>query len=111
MCNGLSCCSTKNIFQDKVCITWQVNTPGIITIFTNNIAPIISATGYVKNDTGTDNIVVNFLRGGNVIDTLTVPPQSSVAFSERLFDEIQIDTTGLTGTVEGEFCITVRYSM
>ncbi|PEL06748.1 DUF3992 domain-containing protein [Bacillus sp. AFS017336] len=111
MCNGLSCCSTKNIFQDKVCITWQVNTTGVITIYTNNIASIVSATGYVKNDTGTDIIVVNFLRGGTVIDTLNVPPQSSVGFSEKLFDEIQVDTTGLPGSVEGEFCITVRYSM
>ncbi|PGL73493.1 S-Ena type endospore appendage [Bacillus sp. AFS055030] len=111
MCNGKSRCSTKNIFQDKVCISWQVNTPGINTIFTNNIAPIIFATGYFKNDTGTDSIVVNFLRGGSTIESLTVPPQSSVAFSEKLFDEIQIDTTGLTGVVEGEFCTTIRYSM
>ncbi|WP_088040786.1 DUF3992 domain-containing protein [Bacillus sp. EAC] len=112
MCNnGVGCCSTKNIFQDKVCTTWQVTAPGIITIYTNNIAPIISASGYVKNDAVTGNIIVNFLRVGTVVDSFSVPPQSSVAFSEKQFDEIQIDTIGLAGVVEGEFCITVRYSM
>ncbi|GFZ90664.1 hypothetical protein GCM10008018_41330 [Paenibacillus marchantiophytorum] len=106
----LSCCSEKIIVQDKVCTNWQLVAAGTQTLFTDNISQIITGTGYVKSEIGTGTITVNFLRTGVVapIQTITIPAGGSSSFSVARFNTISVTTTA---AAQGEFCITVRYSL
>ena len=45
-----------------------------------------------------------------MVDTITVQLQSSGTFTVRYFTTVRITTTGTTVN-QGEFCITVRYSI
>ncbi|CAH1205201.1 hypothetical protein PAECIP111891_02706 [Paenibacillus allorhizoplanae] len=109
-CNSaLCCCSEKTYVQDKVCTNWLMTTAGTTTVYTDNMATLISGTGYVKNETGTADITVAFLRSAApVITAITVQPGGSTSFTVGRFDTITITTTA---AATGEFCITVRYSM
>ncbi|MNQ78856.1 hypothetical protein D3C85_937780 [compost metagenome] len=110
-CNtaSLTCCSEKTYVQDKVCTNWLLAAAGTATVYTDNMATLISGTGYVKNETGTAAITVAFLRSAvPVMTAITVPAGGSASFTVGRFDTIAITTTA---AATGEFCITVRYSM
>ncbi|NOU68319.1 DUF3992 domain-containing protein [Paenibacillus sp. LMG 31461] len=109
-CNtALCCCSEKTYVQDKVCTNWLTAAAGTTTVYTDNLATLISGTGYIKNETGTGNITVNFLRSAApVMTAIIVAPGGSTSFTVGRFDTITILTTA---AASGEFCITVRYSM
>ncbi|WP_369900939.1 DUF3992 domain-containing protein [Bacillus manliponensis] len=108
--SGLSCCSNKTIVQDKVCLDWSIDGAGAVIIYTNNVTQEIVASGYVKYDVGVNDITVDFLVAGIVtpVETLTISPGSSAAFTVRRFTDIQITTTG-ADEQQGEICITCRY--
>ncbi|MBP2000148.1 hypothetical protein J2Z69_001167 [Paenibacillus shirakamiensis] len=113
MCNNdiaLSCCLDKISVQDKVCTIIQLAAAGTQVIYTDNIAQIIMGTGYVKFETGTGTMTVNFLRTGvaTPIQTVTIDPGGSTSFSAARFDTISVTTTA---PAQGEFCITVRYTL
>ncbi|GKU79445.1 DUF3992 domain-containing protein [Paenibacillus sp. L3-i20] len=111
MCNtSLSCCTDKITVQDKVCTNWALAAAGTQTIYTDNISQIINGTGYVKYETGTGNLTVNFFRTGVVaaIETIVVPPGGSASFTVARFNTITLTTTA---AAQGEFCITVRYNL
>ncbi|WP_256757427.1 DUF3992 domain-containing protein [Cohnella sp. WQ 127256] len=112
MCDtALSCCSDKNIMQDKVCTNWLIATIGTQTIFSDNIAQTINATGYVKFETGTGTVTVNFFKTGIVaaIKTIVIPAGGSSSFTVSRFNTISLTSTA--AAAQGEFCITVRYSI
>ena len=108
--SSLSCCTDKVFVQDQVCSTWSVTGAGTTIIYANNIAQDIYASGYIKYETGVNSITVDFLNGATVVDSITIPPQSSSAFTERGFNQIRVTTTG-AGLHQGEICITTRYSL
>jgi hypothetical protein len=114
MCNSnlstLSCCSDKVVVQDKVCINWALAAAGTQTIYTDNISQSINGTGYVKAETGTGTVTVNFFRTGVVaaIQTIVVPAGGSTSFTVSRFNTISLTTTA---AAQGEFCITVRYAL
>ncbi|MDR6552881.1 S-Ena type endospore appendage [Paenibacillus qinlingensis] len=106
---ALSCCSDKTYVQDKVCTNWLMTAAGTTIVYTDNMATLISGTGYIKNETGTAAITVAFLRSAApVMTAITVPAGGSSSFTVGRFDTITITTTA---AATGEFCITVRYSM
>jgi len=106
----LSCCSDKIFVQDKVCTNWQLTAAGTQIIYSDNISQIISGTGYVKNEIGTAPITVDFIRQGiaTPLKTIVIPPGGSASFSVAHFSTISIVATA---AAQGEFCITVRYSL
>jgi len=106
----LSCCSEKIIVQDKVCLNWQLAAAGTQTLYTDNISQIITGTGYVTYETGTGTLTVNFFGTGIVapIQTIVVPVGGSASFTVARFSSISLTTTA---AAQGEFCITVRYSL
>ncbi|MGO4185797.1 DUF3992 domain-containing protein [Paenibacillus sp. MCAF9] len=106
----LSCCSEKIIVQDKVCLNWQLAAAGTQTLYTDNISQIITGTGYVSYETGTAPLTVNFFRTGIVaaIQTIVIPVGGSASFTVARFNTISLTTTA---AAQGEFCITVRYSL
>ncbi|KOS30205.1 hypothetical protein ADK17_05400 [Bacillus anthracis] len=115
-CSGtaLTCCPNKKHVQDKVCTHWS--TTGAATqidnvLYTNNINQKVEGTGYVKYDVGTAPITVEALdSAGTVIDTQTLNPGTSIGFTYRRFDIIQVVLPATpAGTYQGEFCITTRY--
>lgn len=110
MCDSiaLSCCPDKTIVQDKVCTNFQLTAAGTQIIYVDNIAQIISGTGYVSNEIGTASITVNFLNNAVVVNTLVIPAGGSASFTIRRFDTISVVATTAT---QGEFCITVRYNL
>ncbi|EJQ54250.1 MULTISPECIES: DUF3992 domain-containing protein [Bacillus] len=108
--SSLSCCSNKTLVQDQVCTDWSITGAGTQIVYTNNLTQEIYGSGYVKYDTGANPITVDFLVGATVVDTITVQPQSSGTFTVRHFTTVRITTTGTTVN-QGEFCITVRYSI
>ncbi|SEM80250.1 DUF3992 domain-containing protein [Paenibacillus sp. OV219] len=108
--SALSCCSESIAVQDKVCINWQFAAAGTQIIYSDNLAQIIKGTGYVKIVTGTVGVTINFLLTGVVIpvQTIIVPPNGSTTFTVSRFNTINLVATG---AVQGEFCITVRYTI
>ncbi|MGG1639454.1 hypothetical protein BK120_25320 [Paenibacillus sp. FSL A5-0031] len=106
----LSCCSDKVIVQDKVCSNWQLAAAGTQIIYSDNISQTINGTGYVKYETGTAPLTVNFFRTGIVaaIQTIVIPVGGSASFTVARFNTISLTTTA---AAQGEFCITVRYSL
>ncbi|CAH1195347.1 hypothetical protein PAECIP111893_00675 [Paenibacillus plantiphilus] len=111
MCNStLSCCSDKIVVQDKVCTNWQLAAAGTQIIYTDNMSQIISGTGYIKYETGTGSLTVNFLITGVVapIQTIVIPAGGSSSFTVARFNTISIVSTA---AAQGEFCITVRYNL
>lgn len=106
----LSCCSEKIVVQDKVCTNFLLPAAGTQVIYTDNISQTISGTGYVTYETGTGTLTLNFFKIGIVapIQTVTVPVGGSATFTVRRFDNISLTSTG---AAQGEFCITVRYSL
>ncbi|RXZ78683.1 DUF3992 domain-containing protein [Paenibacillaceae bacterium] len=111
MCSSeLSCCTEKVIVQDKVCTNWQLAAAGTQTIYSDNVSQTINGTGYVKFETGTGTLTVNFLRTGVVapLQTIVIPSGGSASFSVARFNTITITSTA---AAQGEFCITVRYSL
>ncbi|ANY69099.1 hypothetical protein BBD42_23400 [Paenibacillus sp. BIHB 4019] len=113
MCDNtpsLSCCTDKIVVQDKVCINWQLAAAGTQVIYSDNISQIISGTGYVKYETGTGTLTVNFFAAGVVapIETIVIPVGGSASFTVARFQSISITSTA---AVQGEFCITVRYNL
>lgn len=111
MCDTtLSCCTDKISVQDKVCTNWQLAATGTQTIYTDNISQIINGSGYVKFETGTGNLTVNFFTVGVVaaIQTIVIPAGGSAAFTASRFSSITLTSTA---AAQGEFCITVRYTL
>ncbi|PFK33293.1 hypothetical protein COI93_18460 [Bacillus cereus] len=111
---ALSCCPEKNYVQDKVCSPWSgtvVAATVLVTFYNNNISQNIVGTGFIKYDTGPGPITVLILdSANNQIDSLTISPGTSVAFTYRHFDRIQTTLPATpAGTYQGEFCITTRY--
>ncbi|QGR00284.1 DUF3992 domain-containing protein [Paenibacillus psychroresistens] len=106
--SSLSCCSDKTIVQDKVCTNWVVPAAGTQIIYSDNISQIISGTGYVKFEVGTGPLTITFSQNAGTVQTITILAGSSYTFTISRFDTI---TLGSTADAEGEFCITVRYSL
>ncbi|KAB7654501.1 DUF3992 domain-containing protein [Bacillus sp. B2-WWTP-C-10-Post-4] len=77
------------------------------TIYTNNLLNHISSTGYIKYETGVQEIGVTFFQDTNVLNSIIIQPGSVSNFTMKNFTSIQI-TTGF-GLHQGEFCITVSY--
>lgn len=90
---ALSCCPDKEYVQDKVCTPWSgtvVDADVEVVVFTNNINQNIVGTGYVLYDVGPDDITLDFLDStGAVINTMTLTPGTSLAFTYRRFSSIQ----------------------
>ncbi|MBG9827618.1 MULTISPECIES: DUF3992 domain-containing protein [Bacillus cereus group] len=112
----LSCCSDKQFVQDKVCSPWSgtVVAADINNVFyTNNINQNVIGTGFVKYDIGPGTVTIEVLdSGGATIDTQTLEPGTSLSFTYRRFDSIQVVLPGATaGPYQGEFCITTRYAV
>ncbi|MDH4422528.1 MULTISPECIES: DUF3992 domain-containing protein [Bacillus] len=118
-CSGtvLTCCSddSNNFVQDKVCNPWSSAAASTFTVYTNNVNQNIVGTGYLTYDVGpgvspANQITVAVLGpGGGTIQTFTVSEGTSISFTFRRFDIIQITTPAPIGTYQGEFCITTRY--
>ncbi|BBI31923.1 DUF3992 domain-containing protein [Cohnella abietis] len=104
----LSCCGNKTIVQDKVCINWAVVAGGTPTVYSDNISQIISASGYVKLETGAGPLTVTFLENAATVKTITIPTGGSSTFTISKFDTITLSSAADT---QGEFCITVRYTL
>ncbi|MHB0798263.1 DUF3992 domain-containing protein [Bacillus thuringiensis] len=112
----LSCCSDKQFVQDKVCSPWSgtVVAADITNIlYTNNINQNVIGTGFVKYDIGPGTVTIEVLdSGGATIDSQTLEPGTSLSFTYRRFDSIQVVLPGATaGAYQGEFCITTRYAV
>ncbi|CAM4035913.1 hypothetical protein BAQ48_01305 [Bacillus luti] len=110
---NLSCCANgqKTIVQDKVCIDWTAAVTAAI-IYADNISQDIYASGYLKVDTGTGPVTINFYSGGTggtIVETITVASGSSASFTVRRFDTVTIIGTAAAET--GEFCMTIRYTL
>jgi len=119
-CSGtvLTCCSdnSSNFVQDKVCNSWSSAAASTFTVYANNVNQNIVGTGYLTYDVGpgvspANQITVAVLdSGGGTIQTFTVSEGTSIAFTFRRFNIIQITTPATPiGTYQGEFCITTRY--
>ncbi|EHL76111.1 MULTISPECIES: DUF3992 domain-containing protein [Bacillus] len=107
--NKVICCTPSAIIKDKICIPWSITggEMGIQTIYTNNLLNHISSTGYIKYETGVQEIGVTFFQDTNVLNSIIIQPGSVSNFTMKNFTSIQI-TTGF-GLHQGEFCITVSY--
>lgn len=110
----LSCCPNKTFVQDKVCSPWSgtvVAADVTVILYTNNINQTVVGTGFIKYDVGPANITVQVLDStATIIDTQTLSPGSSLGFTYRQFDTIQVILPLATpGVYQGEFCITTRY--
>ncbi|WP_369900940.1 DUF3992 domain-containing protein [Bacillus manliponensis] len=115
----LSCCPDKTFVQDKVCSPWSGTVASgatenvTVILYTNNINQTVVGTGFIKYDVGPADITVEVLDStGTVITppTLTLSPGSSLGFTYRQFDTIQVILPLATpGVYQGEFCITSRY--
>lgn len=105
-----NCCSDQLFVQDKVCTNWRLAAAGSQIIYTDNISPVIYGTGYIKLDPGSANVIATFSKTGihKPIQTLIIYPGGSTSFSVARFDTISLTSTT---TAQGEFCITVRYSL
>lgn len=117
-CSGaaLTCCPDKNYVQDKVCSPWSATVVATAidnVLYTNNINQNVVGTGFVKYDVGPGPITVEALdSAGTVIDTQTLNPGTSIGFTYRRFDIIQVVLPVTpAGTYQGEFCITTRYPL
>lgn len=95
-CSGsaLTCCPDKNYVQDKVCSPWSATVVATAidnVLYTNNINQNVIGTGFVKYDVGPGPITVEALdSAGATIDTQTLNPGTSIAFTYRRFDSIQV---------------------
>jgi len=117
-CSGsaLTCCPDKNYVQDKVCSPWSATVVATAidnVLYTNNISQNVVGTGFVKYDVGPGPITVEVLdSAGTVLDTQTLNPGTSIGFTYRRFDIIQVVLPATpAGTYQGEFCITTRYPL
>lgn len=90
-CSGsaLTCCPDKNYVQDKVCSPWSATVVATAidnVLYTNNINQNVVGTGFVKYDVGPGPITVEALdSAGATIDTQTLNPGTSIAFTYRRF--------------------------
>ncbi|KEK19106.1 hypothetical protein BAMA_24145 [Bacillus manliponensis] len=110
----LSCCPDKTFVQDKVCSPWSgtvVAADVTVILYTNNINQTVVGTGFIKYDVGPTDITVQVLDStATIIDTQTLSPGSSLGFTYRQFNTIQVILPLATpGVYQGEFCITSRY--
>ncbi|MDW3037889.1 S-Ena type endospore appendage [Bacillus pacificus] len=117
-CSGaaLTCCPDKNYVQDKVCSPWSgtvVATAITNVLYNNNINQNMIGTGFVRYDVGPAPITLTVLDAtGATIDTQTLNPGTSIAFTYRRFVTIEVILPAATaGTYQGEFCITTRYPL
>ena len=113
----LTCCSdnSSNFVQDKVCNPWSSAEASTFTVYANNVNQNIVGTGYLTYDVGpgvspANQITVTVLdSGGGTIQTFLVNEGTSISFTFRRFNIIQITTPATPiGTYQGEFCITTR---
>lgn len=109
--NIFTCRTPSVIIKDKICIPWSIagGEMGVQTIYTNNLSNRISSTGYIKYETGVQNISVTFFQDTSVLNSIIIQPGSTSNFTIKNFTSIQI-TTG-SGLHQGEFCITVSYQL
>ncbi|PFV76394.1 hypothetical protein COL05_21130 [Bacillus sp. AFS059628] len=109
--NTFTCRTPLVIIKDKICIPWSIagGEMGVQTIYTNNLSNRISSTGYIKYETGVQNISVTFFQDTSVLNSIIIQPGSTSNFTIKNFTSIQI-TTG-SGLHQGEFCITVSYQL
>ncbi|MEB4816170.1 DUF3992 domain-containing protein [Bacillus thuringiensis] len=109
--NRLNCCNLSPITKDKICIPWSINggEMGFQTIYSNNFSNCISSTGYIKYETGAQEISVTFFQGTNIVHSIIIQPGSTGNFTAKNFTSIQV-TTG-SGLHQGNFCITVSYQL
>ena len=116
---ALTCCpdDSSNYVQDKVCNPWSSIENLTFTVYGNNVNQNIVGTGYITYDVGpgaspANDITVTVLdSGGGPIQTFTMVEGTSIAFTFRRFNTIQITTPATAGTYQGEFCITTRYPL
>lgn len=109
-CSGsaLTCCPDKNYVQDKVCSPWSgtvVATAITNVLYNNNINQNMIGTGFVRYDVGPAPITLTVLdAAGATIDTQTLNPGTSIAFTYRRFVTIEVTLPAATaGTYQGSF--------
>ena len=109
----LTCCSdNSNFVQDKVCNPWSSAEASTFTVYANNVNQNIVGTGYVTYDVGpgvspANQITVTVLdSGGGTIQTFLVNEGTSISFTFRRFNIIQITTPATPiGTYQGNFVL------
>ena len=110
----LTCCSdnSSNFVQDKVCNPWSSAEASTFTVYANNVNQNIVGTGYVTYDVGpgvspANQITVTVLdSGGGTIQTFLVNEGTSISFTFRRFNIIQITTPATPiGTYQGNFVL------
>lgn len=94
--------------QDKVCTNWAVPAAGTQIIYSDNISQMISASGYIKLETGAGPLTATFSLNAATVQLITIQTGSSSSFTISRFDTITLASTAAT---QGEFCITVRYNL
>lgn len=115
-CSGtvLTCCpdDSNNFVQDKVCNPWSSAAASTFTVYANNVSQNIVGTGYLTYDVGpgvspVNQITVTVLdSGGGTIQTFTVSEGTSISFTFRRFNIIQITTPATPlGTYQGNFVL------
>ncbi|PGL73492.1 S-Ena type endospore appendage [Bacillus sp. AFS055030] len=114
----LACCHEKIFVQDQVCTSWQAvgdTITATLPLFQNNFNQNIIGTGFIKYDVGSiaTPIQIVFLNSdGGTIKSEVVTLGSSLSFTIRWFDVIQaVVPIGAGILFQGEFCITIRYSV
>ena len=110
----LTCCSdnSSNFVQDKVCNPWSSAEASTFTVYANNVNQNIVGTGYLTYDVGpgvspANQITVTVLdSGGGTIQTFLVNEGTSISFTFRRFNIIQITTPATPiGTYQGNFVL------
>jgi hypothetical protein len=120
--NGHFACTTQTTFvQDQICSPFDIalNTGAISTdLYRTNLNPArlyVSGTLSLDSIPAGRSVTVNFRLGGPtgvIVETDVVYPGTSLAFTKRGFDTIEIlisagDVT--TPNVTGQLCLTERY--
>jgi hypothetical protein len=120
--NGNFACTTQTTFvQDQICSPFDIalSTSAISTdLYRTNLNPArLYVSGTLSLDSAPVNrsLTVNFRLGGPtgiIVETDVVFPGTSLAFTKRGFDTIEIVISAgadITPNVTGQLCITERY--
>ncbi|WP_025849467.1 DUF3992 domain-containing protein [Paenibacillus ehimensis] len=119
--SNFSCCSQVTFVQDQICT--PINITPVATAITQvlysiNVNPIniyVSGSIMIGAAPTGRTITVEFLVGGatgTVIETETITPGTSLAFTKTGFDTILLliaAGTAVTPNITGEICVTPRY--
>jgi hypothetical protein len=112
-----SCCAKKEFVQDKLCCEWSLTPEATSSIVyqTNLSACNIVASGFIKfcGPAGS-TVTVQFRRGGaegTVVSEIIINEGSCATFTVSRFDTIVVSADGGDTPIQGEICITPRYTL